>query len=285
MKRRQFLSQGLLSGVAVTASSLLVAPARAEESAKKKFSDKTVLITGATSGIGEATAHAFAEAGAKVVFCGRREKLGHEVQENIRKNGGIATYVRADVREEKQVRKLLAKCKELYGGLDIAYNNAGVAPAEKNIQDLESDEMMDVMATNFLGVFYAMKYEIPLMLEKGGVIINCGSYSSDHGHAGFAPYVSSKHALAGITKAAALELATKGITVNSINPYCVETPMLERRAKLLGIKLNDLASRRPSRKMSKARDVAELVMYLASPENRILHGQALDLSMGRNIDF
>jgi 3alpha(or 20beta)-hydroxysteroid dehydrogenase len=130
-----------------------------------------------------------------------------------------------------------------------------------------------------------MKYEIPLMLEKGGTIINCGSYSSDHGHNGFSPYVSSKHAMAGITKVAALELATKGITVNSINPYCVETPMLERRAKVLGIKVSDLAGRRPSKKMSKPRDVAELVMYLASDENRILHGQQIDLSMGHNIDF
>lgn len=286
MKRRRFLTNGVLGGVAVSAANLIAIASRAdaEEKPQLKFTGKAVLITGATSGIGEATAHAFAEAGANVIFCGRREILGNQVQESIRKKGGVATYFRADVRDEAQVKALVEKCKELYGRIDVAFNNAGIAPAEKRLQDFTAEALMDVMNTNFLGVFFGMKYQIPMMLAGGGgAIINCGSYSSNHASGGFSAYAASKHALSGITKAAALEVATKGISVNSINPYCVETPMLERRAKMLGVKLKDLAVRRPTKKMSTGRDVAELVMFLASSENRILHGQELDLSMGYNI--
>lgn len=288
MKRRHFLSS-LLAASAVGATAFskdsAKAPAKDEsEKRKKRFDGKVVLITGATSGIGEGTAHAFAEAGAKVVFCGRREKLGRAVEEAIRSKGGIANYIRADVSDEEQVKMFVAKCKELHGRLDVAYNNAGTAPSAKDIQNTSMELMMEVFKTNFFGVFYSMKYEIPLLLSSGGgAIINCGSYSSNHGSAGYSPYVSSKHALSGITKTAALELAKKNILVNSINPYSVETPMLERHARSIGVPLAKMAAYRPSQKNSSVRDVAELVMFLASPENRILHAQELDLSMGHNI--
>lgn len=281
--RRKFLTMTAAATVGASAG-IAVTEASAEARAKKTHNGQVVLITGATSGIGEATAHAFAARGAKVVFCGRRVELGKAVEKSIRAKGGVATYIRADVREENQMRDLVGECKKLYGGLHIAFNNAGIAPAPKNLEDLSFEEVANVMQTNFYGVFFAMKYEIPLIKESGGgSIINCGSYSSDHGMEGFVPYSSSKHAMSGITKVAALELAKSGITINSVNPYCVDTPMNRNRAKFLGVPIEELARNRPNQKMSAASDVADLVVYLSSKENRILHGQALDLSMGVNI--
>lgn len=192
--------------------------------------------------------------------------------------------MRADVSSEDQVKMLVARCKELHGRLDIAYNNAGIAPSPKNIQDTTYEHVMNVFGTNFFGIFFAMKYEIPLMLASGGgAIINCGSYSSNHGSAGFSAYSASKHAVTGITRTAALELGKKNIFVNSVNPFAVETPMLSRLAKTVGIPVSQMGRRRPNGKNSTPRDVAELVMFLASPENRILHAQELDMSMGVNV--
>jgi NAD(P)-dependent dehydrogenase (short-subunit alcohol dehydrogenase family) len=286
MKRRQFITSLITTSATSSvafAQNLNLEPKKMPVVPKKRFEDKVVLITGATSGIGEATAHAFAEAGAKVVFCGRRENLGLAVQESIRKKGGIATFIRADVGDEEQVKRLVSKCKELHGRLDIAFNNAGIAPAPKDLQDTSYELMMDVFRTNFFGVFFAMKYEAPLMIASGGgAIVNCGSYSSNHGSAGFSPYSSSKHAMSGLTKTAGLELNKHNIMVNSINPYSVETPMLKRLAKTRGIPVSLMGSRRPNKKNSTPREVAELVMFLSSPENRILNAQELDLSMGVN---
>lgn len=278
--------RGFLSAASVLSVSAAAGVSFAAEKNAKSLEGQVALITGATSGIGEATAYVMARRGAKVMFCGRREELGRKVEKKIRTDGGEATYFRADVREESQVKALVDECKKKYGALHIAFNNAGIAPAPKDLQDLTHEEIMNAMLTNYFGVFYAMKYEIPLILASGGgAITNCGSYSSDHGHEGFVPYTSSKHAMSGLTKVAALELAQKGVLVNSVNPYAVDTPMLRNRAKFLGVKMERLSSRRPTRKLSAPEDVAEFVAFLSSPENRIIHGQEIDLSMGKNIDM
>ncbi len=280
MKRRDFISTGIMASAVLGIDALAKETGPTKET-RKKFSDRVVLITGATSGIGEATARAFAEDGASVVFCGRRVELGKSVEASIREKGGKATFVRADVREEQDMKMLVAKCKELHGRLDIAFNNAGIAPGPKALVDTTFDDMMNVMKTNFFGILHAMKYEIPLLLASGGgAIINTGSASATHGSSEFAPYVSSKHAMTGLTKVAALELATKNISVNSIDPHNVATPMLERRAKMLKLPIDKLAVDMLDGKMVPASEIAKMVMFLASQENRVLHGQQLDLSKG-----
>src|SRR5271165_6908203 len=144
-------------------------PGRASASVatKRRFDNKVVLITGATSGIGRAAARAFAAEGGKVGFCGRREALGHEVEEQIRSQGGEAIYIKADVRVEAEVRSFVDQVAQRYGRLDVAFNNAGIT-LEKPLHEYSSQQWDDVMNTNLRGVFLAMKYEIPHMLAAGG---------------------------------------------------------------------------------------------------------------------
>ena len=136
-------------------------------SLRKRFEGKVVLITGATSGIGRAAALAFAAEGAKVAFCGRRENLGHQVEAQIKAQGGEATYIRADVRDETSVRAFVDEVVDRYARLDVAFNNAGIT-LEKPLHDYSSAEWDEVLSTNLRGVFLSMKYEIPYMLANGG---------------------------------------------------------------------------------------------------------------------
>jgi len=135
--------------------------------ARQRFQNKVVLITGATSGIGRAAAEQFASEGGKVAFCGRRENLGHEVESGIRSRGGEATYIRADVRDESQVKAFVDQTIHKYGRLDVAFNNAGIT-LEKPLHEYSSAEWDDIIHTNLRGNFLAMKYEIPYMLANGG---------------------------------------------------------------------------------------------------------------------
>ncbi|MDY6902559.1 MAG: SDR family NAD(P)-dependent oxidoreductase, partial [Cyanobacteriota bacterium] len=153
-----------------------VAPEPTSQSPGAKFADKVVLITGATSGIGEETAKSFAQQGAKVFFCGRRENLGKRVEQQIRDAGGEATYMKADVRKAEEVKAFVDVCVAKYGQLDIAFNNAGVDYPPQPIADTKVEEFDDLMNTNARGVFLGMKYQIPYMLKAGsGAIINMAS--------------------------------------------------------------------------------------------------------------
>ena len=183
--RRGFLVAGAAGLAALGAGAALAETGGPEKhtwqyaDARKRFTGKTVLITGATSGIGAATVRAFAAEGASVMFCGRRENLGAEVEAGIRDRGGEATYMRADVREADQVKAFAEACVERYGGIDIGFNNAGIAGPAGSFPDAKLDGINgyhDVMKTNIDGVFYAMQYEIPVMLKQGaGIIINTAS--------------------------------------------------------------------------------------------------------------
>ena len=218
-----------------------------------RFANKVVLITGATSGIGEATARAFAQEGAIVHFCGRREALGEKVAQEINAMGGRASYQKADVRSEQDVKSFIDTCVQRYGRIDVAFNNAGIESKPLTIADQSLDDWMNVMTTNATGVFLSMKYELPIMLKQGGgAIINNASVSSHVGFATIAPYSASKHAIASLTKVAALEYADKNIRINSISPGAVDTPMLRRALAAWKTDFETVAKEYPIKRIVKA---------------------------------
>ncbi len=277
--RRQAMAAG---AAAVAASALAAATPAAAAPRPGRFAGKVVLITGATSGIGEATARAFAGEGARVFFCGRRERLGAHVAASIRAAGGEATFRRADVRDEHEVRDLVDACVRRYGRLDVAVNNAGIeSPRAVRLHEQTLDDLEAVWRTNVAGVFLAMKYELPRMLAQGGgAIVNTASVSAEVGFATIAPYNASKHAVASLTKVAGLEYAADGIRVNALAPGAVDTPMLRRAAAAFGMTYEQIAQDYPIRRIVRAEEIARVVMFLASPDASAVVGHDLDATGG-----
>lgn len=240
------------------------------------FTDKVVLITGATSGIGKATAKAFAAAGAKVVLSGRRENLGAEVVSEIHAAGGEALFVKTDIAQESEVAALVEKTISHFGGLHVAFNNAGVE-SSCPLTEISEAEYRRIFDVNVWGVIAALKYEIPAMLKSGGgSIINTSSAVGHVGIAGAAIYVASKHAVEGITKAAALEYANQGIRVNAIAPGGVITEMFDRFA---GGEESDaakhLSSLHPIGRLARDMEIAQPVLWLASAASSFVTGQSI----------
>lgn len=252
---------------------------------KRRFHGKVVAITGATSGIGKATAIAFAAQGAKVGFCGRRAALGHEVAAQIRKAGGEAVYIQADVRHEDQVKTFVDQVVSRYGRLDIAFNNAGIRgpglPHEVKLADWD-----DVMNTNVRGVFLAIKHQVPHMLKaKSGVIICTSSASAERARPDGAAYSASKAGINGLIKAVALAYGTQGIRVNAIMPGTTDTPFArppgipdpdwEMFKKLWG-PLNVGGMER----MAEVDEIADAVLGLASDDFRFMTGIGVQIDGG-----
>lgn len=247
-----------------------------------RFAGKVVLITGATSGIGKTTAEEFARAGAKVMFCGRRENLGREVESGIRAFGGEATFVRTDVREENQVKAFVENCVAKHGRLDIAFNNAGIFMTPAEIQDIPLENFLDILRTNVIGEFLAMKYEIPQMRRQGGgAIINMASVA---GHAGFpntAHYNASKHGVIGMTKAAAVANGKHNIRINSISPLAVDTPQLTESFAFQKVNAAEIAKTFVMPRIMTTAEIARAVMFLASDEASSVNGMDLDVTGGQ----
>lgn len=247
-----------------------------------RFAGKVVLITGATSGIGEGTAYAFAREGAKVFFCGRRENLGTQVVARIKKFGGEATYMRADVRKEGDVRAFVDSCVQKYGRVDIAFNNAGIVnPNLVKLHEQSTADFLDTLNTNAVGVFYSLKYEIPHMLRQGsGCIVNTASVSGHKGFTEIGPYSVSKHALLGLTKVAALEYAKDNIRITSISPGGVDTPMLRYARKQRGISFEEGSRAIPIGRTNTVEEMARAVLFLASDDATAFHGSLVDVTSG-----
>jgi hypothetical protein len=224
---------GIIGGVGIGHSSV---PAKAPIiKMGSRYKDKVVLITGATSGIGRAAALAFAAEGAKVGFCGRREKLGKQVEQEIRNKGGEATYIKADVRIEAEVKAFVDGVVKKYGGLHVAFNNAGIT-LQKPLHEYTSAEWDDVVNTNLRGVFLSVKYEIPHFLDAGGGnILITASSNALATEAERSAYTASKRGLVGLVQSAALDYAAKGIKINALVPGTTNTALIRKVAGMENI--------------------------------------------------
>lgn len=276
---------------AQTAPETLYAPQPLEGRAnpRGRFARKVVLITGATSGIGRTTAECFAREGAKVMFCGRREALGADVERGIRGFGGDATYKRADVRDDDQVKALVDACTARYGRLDIAFNNAGYFMEPRRdprlvpgpVHEMDPLHWATIMDTNAGGVWRAMRHEIPVMLAQNeGCIVNMASVSGHVAFAGLGGYAASKHAIIGLTKVAAIELADKNVRVNSISPLAARTQMIDDSLAFFHVTPEQAAANAPNKRMNTTDEMARAVMFLASDDASSMTGMDLDVTGG-----
>ncbi len=246
----------------------------------KTFSGKVALVTGGTSGIGKATAIAFARVGAKVVLSGRREKEGAQVVAEIKKLGGDAAFVRADVAKEADVKAMVDFTVDKYGRLDVAFNNAGVewmAPVDQ-ANEAEYRRVFDI---NVWGVLNSMRHEIPVMLKNGGgAIVNTSSVLGHVGMGQLSIYIASKHAVEGLTKALALEFAKQNIRINAVAPAIIATEMVDRFAGKEGEMRDSLASLHPVGRIGVSEEIAAAVLYLCSDDAKFTIGTLLVVDGG-----
>ncbi|WP_406451129.1 glucose 1-dehydrogenase [Streptomyces sp. NBC_01622] len=239
-----------------------------------------VLITGALTGIGRAAAVAFAKQGANVVVTGRRDEAGKALVEELRGLGSWAEFVNADVRNEDEVRAMVDETVARFGRLDVAVNNAGTEGRPSPITDQTAETYNATFDTNVLGVLLSMKHQVRVMQEQGsGSIVNISSTYGHEGAAGASVYVGSKHAVEGITKSVALEVAASGIRVNGVAPGPTDTGMLTR---FTGTSQNKaaLVSEVPLARLGLSEEVAAAIVFIASDEASFITGHILNADGG-----
>lgn len=241
-----------------------------------------VLITGALTGIGRAAAVAFAKQGANVVVAGRRDEAGKALVEELRGLGSWAEFVNADVRDEDDVRAMVDETVTRFGRLDVAVNNAGTEGRPSPITDQSAETYNATFDTNVLGVLLSMKHQVRVMKEQGsGSIVNISSTYGHEGAAGASVYVGSKHAVEGITKSVALEVAASGIRVNGVAPGPTDTGMLTR---FTGTPQNKaaLVSEVPLARLGLSEEVAAAIVFIASDEASFITGHILNADGGHS---
>ncbi|MBO9399975.1 SDR family oxidoreductase [Shimia sp. R9_3] len=286
--RRAFLTGGgiVLAGAAMAgaaaANTLTPAEPATTANSEGRFQGKVVAITGGNSGIGKATADAFAMEGAKVYITARRDALGKQVEAEIRAKGGDVTWMVTDVRDPAQVERFIATIVSEAGRLDVLFNNAGIFMTPALIEDIPVEEFQDHMATNVEGVFYGMKYAIPQMkAQGGGAIINMASVAGHRGFGFTGHYSASKHAVRGLTKAGANVSAKDNIRLNSISPLAVDTPMLQGSFDYQGVTYEGMAPNFVTPRIMTPHEMAVGVMFLASDEASSINGTDLDATGGQ----
>jgi NAD(P)-dependent dehydrogenase (short-subunit alcohol dehydrogenase family) len=240
-----------------------------------------VLITGALTGIGRATALAFAQEGARIVVSGRRDEAGHALTRELRSLGVEAEFIRADVRHEDEVRDLIDKTIARFGRLDVAVNNAGTEGTAGPVTEQTPESYATTFDTNVLGVLLSMKHEMRVMQAQGsGSIVNLSSTMGHRGAPGASLYTASKHAVEGLTKSAALEGAASGIRVNAIAPGPVETEMLNRFTGTAERKAG-LAAGVPLKRVGTPAEIADAIVFVASRKASFITGQIISVNGGK----
>lgn len=240
-----------------------------------------VLITGALTGIGRATALAFAREGAAVVVSGRRDDAGRKLADELRGLGVRAEFLRADVRIEADVCSLIEQIVERFGRLDVAVNNAGTEGQLGSVTEQSEDNYRNTFETNVLGMLLSLKHEMRVMLGQGaGAIVNLSSIAGQVGIANASVYVASKHAVEGLTKSAALEGAAAGVRVNAVAPGPIQTDMLDRFTGGNEEAKSGFLTSLPARRAGTPEEIAQTIIFLASDKARFLTGQCLAVDGG-----
>ena len=244
------------------------------------MSNPVVLITGALTGIGRAAAVAFAKEGARLVVAGRRDDAGQQLATELRALGAEAEFIRADVRHEDEVRDLVDRTVGRFGRLDVAVNNAATEGQVGPITDQTADSYAATFDTNVLGVILSMKHELRVMLPQGsGSIVNVSSAYGSVGAAGASVYVASKHAVEGLTKSAALEVARTGVRVNVVAPGTTDTEMLTRFTNSDENKAA-LVSTVPVKRLATPDEIAQVITFVASANASYMTGASIPVDGG-----
>ena len=231
-----------------------------------KLQDRVAILFGGTSGLGEATAKAFANEGAKIVVTGRDEEDGNRIVKDIRGNNQDAIFVKADVMEKNDIQAVVDQALTTYGHIDILYNGAGIHDAYDNAVELEEEFYDKLMAINVKAPYLASKMVIPHFIKQGGgTIINVGSQATQMAGPGGSAYVTSKHAILGFSKQLAFDFGSQGIKVNTLSPGFIKTPMTE------GIE-DERLERIPAERAGKPEEIAALAVFLASDDSNYMQG-------------
>lgn len=246
---------------------------------------KVALVTGAGSGIGRASALKFVREGAKVVVTDFDPKGGEETLQMIKKAGGEGIFIRADVTSKNDVETMVSKAVEIYGRLDCAHNNAGGTGSGKLLTEISDEQLERNININLKGTWHCMRAEIEQMLKQGGgAIVNTASAAGLMGYRLAGDYISTKHAVIGMTKAAALDYATRGIRANCVCPGITNTPRVTQSKG--GEKLTAmLASLQPPNKLVEPEDIANAAVWLCSSESAFINGHALPVDGGMTIEI
>jgi NAD(P)-dependent dehydrogenase (short-subunit alcohol dehydrogenase family) len=253
-----------------------------------RFKGMSVLITGAASGFGRLAAERFAEEGAKLALQDISPEGLAETCERVASRGGEVAVLAGDVSDEAHAKALVGLAVKSFGRLDIALNNAGIGASLAALPEIAAETFDRIMAVNARGVFLGMKYQIPEMAKGGGAILNTASAAGLIGAGFLGAYAASKHAVVGLTRAAADECARHNIRVNAICPSFAATPMVEQLADAMAAERNltreqsfaRIASRVPMRRVGTPEEIVQAMLWIVAPENSFMTGQAIAIDGG-----
>lgn len=247
----------------------------------KPFENQVVLVTGATAGIGLATARAFARQGAQLLISGRNASAGEALLHELHALGAQAEFVQADVSQEEQVIRLIDRCMLRFGQLDVAVNSAGLEGPGGSIMEQTVEAFHSTFNANVLGTFLCLKHQMRVMCrQKSGAIVNLSSTMGSRGNAQAPIYVASKHAIEGLTKSAALDACRHNVRVNAVAPGPIATQMLDRIAGGAH-NLAAVAATIPAGRIGQPEEVADAILYMASPGASYITGQILAVNGGK----
>lgn len=248
------------------------------------FEGQVALVTGAAAGMGLSAVYAFVRAGAAVVVADIDGNKVQEIADELNAAGHKAIGVVCDVADENQVRAMVDKAVSEFGGLHMAFNNAGIQSPRKDTAEVTTEEWDRVMAVNLRGVYFCMKYELLQMEKQGkGAIVNNSSIGGIIAVSGRAPYVATKHAVLGLTKTAAVEYAAKGIRINAICPGTIKTPMVERMLQTGDLSEAEINRSIPANRLGESEDISDALIWLCSPMSSYVIGQAITVDGGCTI--